>query len=193
MRTRSVWAAIQWRRNKVLTLALAAMLVSLPRTGEAAPLLIVAIGASNTSGWGVGAQNAYPAQLERLLRAQGTDARVTNSGIPFDTTVGMLSRLDGAVPAGTGLVILQPGANDRRFFGPFERRSANIAAMVRRLEARRIKVVVYDEVIPARYYAWDGIHLTAEGHSMIAAHLLKQILRAVGPQRSKMEPAVNRR
>jgi hypothetical protein len=34
---------------------------------EAAVLNIVAIGASNTSGWGVGPQHAYPARLEALL------------------------------------------------------------------------------------------------------------------------------
>ena len=34
---------------------------------QARPLQIVAIGASNTTGFGVGEQNAYPAVLERLL------------------------------------------------------------------------------------------------------------------------------
>ena len=41
---------------------------------QARPLYIVAIGASNTSGLGVGEQNAYPAVLERLLRQKGIDA-----------------------------------------------------------------------------------------------------------------------
>jgi acyl-CoA thioesterase-1 len=149
---------------------------------NAASLRIVAIGASNTSGWGVGADDAYPAQLERLLRSKGIDASVTNAGIPFDTTVGMRVRLDGSVPDSTDLVILQPGANDRRFFGPFERRASNIAAMVSRLEARRIKVIVYDEVVPDRYYAWDGIHFNVEGHAMIAEYLMRQILATIVPQ-----------
>jgi acyl-CoA thioesterase I len=35
---------------------------------QARPLHIVAIGASNTSGFGVGGQNAYPAVLERSVR-----------------------------------------------------------------------------------------------------------------------------
>jgi acyl-CoA thioesterase-1 len=77
-------------------------------------------------------------------------------------------------------VILQPGANDRRFFGTAEQRAANIAAMQRRLRERSIKVIVYDEEIPLRYYALDFIHLTREGHDMIAAALLPRVLSEIG-------------
>jgi acyl-CoA thioesterase-1 len=88
----------------------------------AAPLRIVAIGASNTQGWYVGKQGAYPAKLQALLKAKGIDAQVINAGVPFDTTAGMLKRIDSDVPTGTDIVILQPGANDRRFFGTKEQR-----------------------------------------------------------------------
>ena len=141
---------------------------------------IVAIGASNTSGWGVGEQNAYPAQLQERLNSEGIDARVTNAGRPFDTTAGMLGRLETAVPQGTRIVVLQPGANDLRFFGTKERRAANINAMVNQLQARKIEVIVYDEEIPPQYYAFDRIHLTIDGHRMIADYLLPQIVKIVG-------------
>ena len=64
---------------------------------QARPLYIVAIGASNTSGLGVGEQNAYPAVLERLLRQKGIDAHVTNAGVWGDVTAGMRNRLDSVV------------------------------------------------------------------------------------------------
>jgi acyl-CoA thioesterase-1 len=35
---------------------------------------------------------------------------------------------------------------------------------------------VFDPVIPPQYYAWDGIHLTVEGHAWIAASLLPQVM-----------------
>lgn len=148
--------------------------------GHARPLRIVAIGASNTQGWYVGTRGAYPARLARLLKARGVDAEVINAGVPFDTTGAMLRRLDRDVPSGTSLVILQPGANDRRFFGTAEQRAANIDAMQRRLRERAIKVVVFDEEIPLRYYAFDFIHLTSEGHDMIAAALLPRVLSEIG-------------
>ena len=145
----------------------------------AAPLRIVAIGASNTQGWYVGNQGAYPAKLQALLKAKGIDAQVINAGVPFDTTAGMLKRIDSDVPTGTDIVILQPGANDRRFLGTKEQRAANIAAMERRLRNRSIKVIVYDEEIPLRYYTFDFIHLTGEGHAMIAATLLSRIMATI--------------
>ncbi len=86
---------------------------------------IVALGASNTEGWGVLPAQSYPAQLQVLLRARGIEATVANAGIAGDTTGGMLARLDRAVPAGTDLVILQPGTNDERM-GLTAERSANI-------------------------------------------------------------------
>ena len=145
----------------------------------ASPLRIVAIGASNTQGWYVGNQGAYPAKLQALLKAKGIDAQVINAGVPFDTTAGMLKRIDSDVPTGTDIVILQPGANDRRFLGTKEQRAANIAAMERRLRNRSIKVIVYDEEIPLRYYTFDFIHLTGEGHAMIAATLLPRIMAVI--------------
>jgi acyl-CoA thioesterase I len=144
---------------------------------------IVAIGASNTSGWGVSADEAYPARLERLLQAKGYNAHIVNAGVIFDTTSGMLARLESAVPEGTRLVILQPGGNDLRFFGNRERRSANIDAMVKRLRERRIKSVVFDPVIPPRYYQGDGIHLSAEGHAMFAAKLLPLVMNTIAGDR----------
>jgi acyl-CoA thioesterase I len=142
----------------------------------AAPLRIVAVGASNTHGWYVGNQGAYPAQLQALLRAKGIDAQVVNAGVPFDTTAMMLRRLDQDVPNGTDIAILQPGGNDLRFFGTKQQRAANIGEMERRLRARGIKVIVYDEEIPLRYYTIDFIHLTREGHAMIAAALLPRVM-----------------
>jgi acyl-CoA thioesterase I len=159
---------------------------------QARPLNIVAIGASNTSGLGVGEQNAYPAVLERLLRQKGIDARVVNAGVWGDVTAGMRNRLDAVVAKGTDIVILQPGANDLRFFGTKQARSANIAAMVQHLHARGIRVIVYDpDPVPRDFYQWDGIHFNATAHAKIAATLAAQITAAVKatPPASTSTPA----
>ena len=152
-------------------------------------LQIVAIGASNTQGFYIGKDNAYPAQLQALLKQKGVDAVVVNAGVPFDTTATMLRRIDSDVPEGTDIVILQPGANDRRFFTSKETRARNVAEMERKLKARGIKVVTYDEDIPERYYTFDFIHLTREGHTMIANWLLPRIIAAAGrPQQPAQAP-----
>lgn len=165
----------RWAGRAVI---LAATLCASVVTAAAAPWRIVAVGASNTSGWLISERSAYPALLQDMLKAGGLDAEVTNAGVPFDTTATMLARLDAAVPAGTDLAILQPGGNDLRFLGTRETRAANIAEMTRRLRARSIAVIVYDEDIPWRY-VFDGIHLTPAGHAMIATALLPRVVAAL--------------
>ena len=85
-------------------LALFGAILLLGTAAEAAT--IVALGASNTYGKGVARNQAYPAQLEAILRARGSGVHVVNAGINGDTTEGMLRRLDQAVPKGTSAVIL---------------------------------------------------------------------------------------
>lgn len=160
--------------------ALAALIMMVARVDAIpASINIVAIGASNTSGWGILPQNTYLARLQAMLRDKGYKVQITNAGVIFDTTAAMLRRLDSAVPEGTHIVILQPGGNDLRFGGSRERRAVNIDAMVKRLRARKIKVIVFDPVIPPEYYQWDGIHLSVEGHEMFAASLLPQVIATI--------------
>jgi acyl-CoA thioesterase-1 len=165
---------------------LAAMALTALATAPAAsqPVRIVAIGASNTSGWGVGTQAAYPARLEALLKARGINAQVVNAGVPFETTNGMLGRIDSAVPNGTRLVIIQPGGNDLRFLGSKAQRTSNIDAMVAKLRARGIRAIVFDPAFPPEYYSWDRIHLTADAHSRIAQTLAPQVAAAIGSPRT---------
>src|SRR5437762_13228943 len=75
-------------------------------SADTARAQIVAIGASNVAGRGVGSSHAWPAQLEGMLAAKGRNVRVTNAGISGDTNAGMLARLDSAVPEGTKIVLL---------------------------------------------------------------------------------------
>ncbi len=179
---------IKFTLRQIITPTLAALILMIAHVAaqhvaaQDAAVNIVAIGASNTWGWGVGPRGAYPEQLQAMLRAKGYDVHVTNAGLIADTTAGMLRRIDSVVPEGTQIVILQPGSNDLRFFGTKERRAANIAAIVSRLSARNIKVTVFDSEIPAHYYQFDGIHFTIEGHGVIASRLLPKVIIALKPR-----------
>jgi acyl-CoA thioesterase I len=155
--------------------AIAVVLIFGVRSGLAGSLNIVVVGASNTAGWGVGAENAFPARLQTILKQRGIDAKVTSAGIIGDTTGGMLRRIDSAVPDNTNLVILQPGTNDLRFFGSKQQRAANISAIADRLRRRHIRVIVLDPVIPRDFLQWDGIHYTAAAHAKFAMMLAAQI------------------
>lgn len=157
-----------------IMLAMALTLSAAPAYADA--LKIVALGASNTWGWGVRKQQTFAARLPVLLRLRGIDATVANAGVVATTTGNMLRRADRAAPDGTDIVVLQPGSNDRRFSLSPAQRAANIAAIVERLRSRNIRVIVYDEPIPPNLLQWDGIHYTAAAHEKIAATLAEQIV-----------------
>jgi acyl-CoA thioesterase-1 len=128
----------------------------------------------------VSRNEAYPAQLEALLRAHGHDIRVINAGINGDTTGSMASRLDTVVPEGTSLVILQLGGNDRRK-GEGAATVGNLSAIESRLGARGVKVVVLQDARLRRFpHQPDGQHLTPEGYRMLAESLLPQVTGALG-------------
>jgi acyl-CoA thioesterase-1 len=143
---------------------------------KADAVTIVALGASNTYGKGVARNQAYPAQLEAILRAKRSNVRVVNAGINGDTTEGMLGRLDRAVPNGTSAVILQPGGNDRRRGRPD--RTADIQG---RLAARHIPVIMLaNSMLSGLPHQPDGQHLTPEGYHMLAESLASQVSGALG-------------
>ena len=137
---------------------------------------VVALGASNTYGKGVARGQAYPAQLEAILRAKGASVRVVNAGINGDTTEGMLRRLDQAVPKGTSAVILQPGGNDRRKGSPD--RTSEIQS---RLSGRGIPVIMIpNSSFRGLPHQPDGQHLTPEGYHMLAEQVASQVAGVIG-------------
>ena len=75
-------------------------------------LTVVAFGDSLMAGFSLPASQAFPAQLERRLAADGFPVRVVNAGVSGDTTTDGLARLDYALAEKPDLVILELGAND---------------------------------------------------------------------------------
>jgi lysophospholipase L1-like esterase len=51
--------------------------------------------------------------------------------------------------------------------------------MVKRLQARKIRVIVFDPTIPLQYYQPDGIHISEQGHAMFASKLFPQVVAAI--------------
>ena len=76
------------------------------------PTVIVAMGDSLTEGFGVEPNEAYPAQLERKLLADGYDVKVINAGNSGETSSGARSRVDWVLGLEPEIVILAIGGND---------------------------------------------------------------------------------
>ena len=162
--------------SKLCAVLLALVSVIVASTGSASAQ-IVALGHSAVRGH-VAEDEMWPAVLERMLRARGSQVHVINAGVNGETTAEELARVDSAVPDGTRLVILAiNGANDaRRNLAGAADAPANIAAIKARLRARRIRIIdamgLYISVLRQPGMALpDKRHLNAEGCRRVATAL----------------------
>ncbi|MGH8277550.1 MAG: arylesterase, partial [Steroidobacteraceae bacterium] len=92
-------------RRAFLQLSAALLLAALscparPATKETPPLKIIAFGDSLVAGLGLAADAAFPAVLEKTLRAEGYHVTVVNAGVSGDTASGGQARLDWALGPG---------------------------------------------------------------------------------------------
>lgn len=127
----------------LLMLAASTMAVSGPVAAQNSPALkIVAFGDSLTAGYGLPAQDAFPAKLQAALKAKGHNVEIENAGVSGDTASGGLARLDWSIPDGTDAVIVELGANDMlRGIDPAVT-EANLDKIVTRLKQRGIRVLL---------------------------------------------------
>lgn len=127
---------------QTVVLAVGALLVQAQIAGAADPVKIVVLGDSLTAGFNLPAGAAFPARLERALRAKGHAVEIANAGVSGDTASGGLARLDWSIPDGTEAVIVELGANDMlRGLDPKVTQRA-LDEIVRRLSERRIAVLL---------------------------------------------------
>jgi acyl-CoA thioesterase-1 len=127
------------------TVAIVAAAVVMPAAaqspGGGRPVKIVALGDSLTAGFGLAADAAFPARLERALAGKGLAVEVANAGVSGDTAADGLARLDWSVPDDADAVIVELGANDAlRGIDPTLTRAA-LDGILRRLAARRLPVL----------------------------------------------------
>ena len=85
---------------------------------------------------------AFPAQLEKALKAKGRNVEVINAGVSGDTTAAALERFDWAVPDGVDAAIVELGANDALRGQPPEQARKNLDTILSRLKTKGIQLLV---------------------------------------------------
>ena len=107
-----------------------------------APIRLAVLGDSLTAGYGLPADAAFPARLQKALRAKGIQVDVLNAGVSGDTTSAGRDRLDWSIPDGTEAVIVELGANDAlRGLDPKVAKAA-LEDIIKRLQERKIAVML---------------------------------------------------
>jgi len=150
------FAAVERWSRRFLCLLFASLAVMLSpgaasAQGSAQPVKLVALGDSLTAGYGLPADAAFPVRLQKALAGKGVSVEIANAGVSGDTTSGGLGRLDWSVPDGTQGVILELGANDAlRGVDPKIPRES-LTAIIERLQARGIKVLLCGMLAPPNY------------------------------------------
>jgi acyl-CoA thioesterase-1 len=131
-----------WLLAAMAILLAAAFATGVGAQPTARPLRIVVFGDSLVAGFQLKAADAFPAQLERALKARGHAVEVINAGVSGDTTASALERLGWAVPEGADAVIVELGANDAlRGLDPAGAK-ANLDSIVKALKAGGAEVLL---------------------------------------------------
>ncbi|MGH6814951.1 MAG: arylesterase, partial [Hyphomicrobiaceae bacterium] len=139
----------------------------------AQPVRILAFGDSLTAGFNLAAGDAFPAQLEKALAAKGHQVEVINAGVSGDTTAAALARFDWAVPDKIDAAVVALGANDALRGLPPAQARQNLEAIVTRLKARGIEVLLAGMLAPRNYgdsyvKAFDAIYPElAKAHDLV--------------------------
>ncbi len=138
-----------------------------------APIRIVVLGDSLVAGFQLKTSDAFPAQLERTLKAKGHSVEVINAGVSGDTTAAGLDRLRWAVPEKTDAVILELGANDALRGLDAGRAKANLEKIITTLKAGGAEVLLAGMIAPRNLgeeytRVFDGIYpQLAQKHGLI--------------------------
>lgn len=135
-------------RREFLRLTAALMLSAWLRPAQAttpndAPeVKLIVFGDSLVAGFGLPAEAAFPAVLEKTLRTEGYDVKIVNAGVSGETSSGGLARLDLTLAEGADGVILELGANYMlRGIDPNVTEAA-LDAILAELKARNIKTLI---------------------------------------------------
>jgi acyl-CoA thioesterase I len=138
--------------NRAARLVLITLLsATLASHAAVAATRILVLGDSLSAGYGLPAAEDFPTQLGARLKADGYDVDVENGGVSGDTSAGGLARLDWALGGHPDLVLVELGANDAlRGIDP-KFTASNLAKIVARLQAAKIKVLLLGMKAPGNW------------------------------------------
>lgn len=205
--------------RRALQILLLALALAGLATAASAEIRIVAFGDSGTYGsgyssftrapGGVPQSQAFPAQIERRLRARGWDVTVVNEGVPGDRASRALARVPSAVPPGTVLTIVELGGNDRKYGESRQVMGENLRAIGNAIAERGSAVLIVTagfgsgpntvhwlqglrdrqtgRLLP-QYDSGDAMHLNVAGNELVAERAIpdiERVLRRLGFQPSR--------
>ncbi len=111
---------------------------------------ILFFGDSLTAGYGLSAEEAFPALLEKELNKDKQKVKITNGGSSGETSAGGLSRIDWLLRKPIDVFVLELGANDGLRGLPLNQTRKNLQAIIDKVKIKypEVKIVVAGMMVP---------------------------------------------
>jgi acyl-CoA thioesterase I len=116
-------------------LVLSMLLVALMQ-GSTTVKTILFYGDSLTAGYGLSADEAFPALIDKKLKQQGKNWKAVNGGLSGETSAGGLSRIDWMLRQPVDIFVLELGGNDGLRGLPLEQTTSNLQGIIDKVKAK---------------------------------------------------------
>jgi len=112
---------------------------------------VIFLGDSLTAGYGVNADEAFPAVIGEMLAAEGVNVQIINMGVSGDTTAGGLRRLEWSLKQQPDVLVVGLGGNDGlRGLAP-EATARNLRQIIERARESGARVLLLGMMMPPNY------------------------------------------
>ncbi len=154
---------------------------------------VLVLGDSIAAGYGLDAEEGFPARLQRKIDDARLNFKVINAGLSGDTTAGGLRRMDWLLRQRVDVLLLELGGNDGlRGIGP-ETTRTNLQAIIDRTKAKypKAEIVVAGMKMPANMgteYREHFERVFAEVAEKNKATLIPFVLEGVGGRADLNQP-----
>ena len=112
---------------------------------------VVFLGDSLTAGYGLAAEQAYPALVQRKLEAARLPWQVVNAGVSGDTSAGGAARLDWIYRRKVDVLVVELGANDGLRGIPVADTERNLRTILDRAKREKSRVLLVGMQLPENY------------------------------------------
>lgn len=147
--------------------------------------VVLFLGDSITSGYGLELSQAYPALVQEKIDARGWSFKAVNAGQSGDTSAGGLERLDWLLRNKVAVLVLELGGNDGLRGLPVEGTRKNLQAIIDRTKAKypAARIVIAGMKVPpnmGRDYSRQFEAVYADLAKKNQAALIPFVLEGVG-------------
>ncbi|MHA7099992.1 arylesterase [Roseivirga pacifica] len=111
---------------------------------------IVFFGDSNTAGYGIATENAFPALIDQKLQSEGLNYTAVNAGLSGETSMGGLNRINWILRSKPAILMLELGGNDGLRGLSLEETEKNLKSIIDKVRAANAdtKIILAGMQIP---------------------------------------------